>query len=1529
MMKATIGATRRAIFLFRRKVDQWAYNAFTAPAAALDDSENDTDENNAAGSGDDDDEEDMEYEASELSAGQAEPSPTSDKPRFALNIQMHNNDDKDEHSHTDARVEEEQRDAEGSGDDEDELLNGWSDSEPSSNNQPTKRDSTSAVGLKLQLVIPSATPSASPSPSPSASPPRNADTTTTGKKSTAEVPRLSVSLMPPIPTDYAPLKLPDSRLSRSSSDTDDGHSSKTDKLHPANSDSDTPDPDSSPSYPNSQVRPFHARNISMSLVLSPPSPARTLPLPNHSQLTVEPTPHAIGSFLLESDSHLPGVPEIPRLTIDSGSSNSPYLQPTRLPLGVSGGQPFSHRTSASMGHVLSPLPRFTASPRHRQSSHASVTDDGGGSMATPTGHHMGGRLSSMSVGGKSGKSSSSNEYYNRQRQLRRVYAYPALHVSMLRLVLRLLIDPCGHTLSSHYSDRSLQAANEKADADVDTLTQLHSHINHPRNADVVATLVPDGLQHHSSPTARLLKLLCESLFPTPMFVSANSQQIGRGQFAQVYLMHVPHLPHSLAVKQVDMSSTAHQRVVLFDLFTEVAVMERMRQHEGVVQLLDYGVSRGQYYLVMHAADKSLKAWRDEVANKFTTGGSHGKRWAGKEVVSPCFNEAQLMVYLYVFRRILRAMRALHGNSIVHFDMKLDNVLLSLPNPSDPTTWHVRLADFGESMYLRDGVQQGSSISRGTENIQSPEMLLLTQHLDQHHHAFDRRRNNIVDSASDVWSVGCLLFELLTNRFLFEAQPGVPIVLRVTGSQSSSSLLTDTDRSLLGTYGDKPNRPLLRFLSAVLVQNKERRPSLMKVESLFEHMVSELFPRGLHIAQAMDKFGSPAINSSGAAQLARRESMLEAAGKRDAGKGRSFSMQLDGLHSGASTLLPLSSQQLPPLKSLGSPASKDVLSARSSIAPTALHAASSRAKRMARFHSSQLTLPVSTSPLMMYCAPLPAELKLPVHCVLPALWISARHGRARDMQPDAYFGQCGVPATHIIHVTTAHRQSNADSGHTFCADSDERLTFSGWHATRSPRALSPPAPPFAASAVFAEPLELLSTHEELDGCVLWMRSAVSLGGRVLLFVDADDGGCVGDKEQDSLRGLCCAFLMAVYGLSWLQAACLVHDKLPVPAVRPADTKLLLPGMSMGEGMGFSTRRTGRESLFRPPVAAAPTAASSTTSSAITTRGSVMFGLGAKQHAVVTQAAQWPARLASSLHAWCEASHIMAQTSLSVAFRCFLATLPAFNSGKGQSVIALPPLSLPSSLSVAAASSYVTFRCLCGSVLITCLRRIPVRTCSCTAASPSVGCPTAPLGCRWHLARLFSLYGGQRSALRWKQLLSPPPSLPTAPSASISASSLSSLSSGDLPSNSLNNPANLSARSRYHPLPYTQLSSLQPMEANVTAGARCRLYECKHCLYPMLAALLATPPHNTGKGDGVSEGSAAALVLTFDAASGVVLLDGQQVQALHVLADLRQSMVDDSAASSHSSSRTPSVGNEAGNGDGFAYDRRHKALLDYVA
>ena len=96
--------------------------------------------------------------------------------------------------------------------------------------------------------------------------------------------------------------------------------------------------------------------------------------------------------------------------------------------------------------------------------------------------------------------------------------------------------------------------------------------------------------------------------------------------------------------------------------------------------------------------------------------------------------------------------------------------------------------------------------------------------------------------------------------------------------------------------------------------------------------------------------------------------------------------------------------------------------------------------------------------------------------------------------------------------------------------------------------------------------------------------------------------------------------------------------------------------------------------------------------------------------------------------------------------------------------------------------------------------------------------------------------------------------------------------------------------------------------------------------MLAAVLPAATRSESAAD--SEAAAGAPVLHFDASSGTALLDGQRVQALHVLAELRQAMADDTAAAASGASRGVAAWGEDGH-DGFAYDRRYKALLDHLS
>ncbi|XP_009767132.1 mitogen-activated protein kinase kinase kinase 18-like [Nicotiana tabacum] len=103
-----------------------------------------------------------------------------------------------------------------------------------------------------------------------------------------------------------------------------------------------------------------------------------------------------------------------------------------------------------------------------------------------------------------------------------------------------------------------------------------------------------------------------------------------------------------------------------------------------------------------------------------------------------------VISLYT-KGILKGLKYIHENGIVHCDLKCKNILLG-------TSGEVKLADFGCAKRIKDNKVNGSpkSLSKsigGTPLWMAPEIL----------------RNEELDFAADIWSLGCTIIEMATGK----------------------------------------------------------------------------------------------------------------------------------------------------------------------------------------------------------------------------------------------------------------------------------------------------------------------------------------------------------------------------------------------------------------------------------------------------------------------------------------------------------------------------------------------------------------------------------------------------------------------------------------------------------------------------------------------------------------------------------------------------------------------------------------------
>ncbi|XP_064099117.1 uncharacterized protein LOC135210212 isoform X2 [Macrobrachium nipponense] len=244
-------------------------------------------------------------------------------------------------------------------------------------------------------------------------------------------------------------------------------------------------------------------------------------------------------------------------------------------------------------------------------------------------------------------------------------------------------------------------------------------------------------------------------------------RIGRGTFGEAWLVTSTCSGRRYVIKEVQVDEMSEEE--LEKTRTEATILARCK-HSSIIRYKEYFMLQdpATMCLVMEYADGG------DLAEKVKAAKRKGEALTENTI-------------LHWFIQVIFAVQYLHANNILHRDLKTQNIFLTKTNL-------VKVGDFGIARFLRDK-QDLATTAIGTPYYLSPEIC-------------QRRPYN---HKSDMWAVGCILYELCALRHPFDAENFEDLVVKI---------LRGAYRPLPGSFSS-----LIKDLISVMLRtNPERRPT---------------------------------------------------------------------------------------------------------------------------------------------------------------------------------------------------------------------------------------------------------------------------------------------------------------------------------------------------------------------------------------------------------------------------------------------------------------------------------------------------------------------------------------------------------------------------------------------------------------------------------------------------------------------------------------------------------------------------------
>lgn len=211
------------------------------------------------------------------------------------------------------------------------------------------------------------------------------------------------------------------------------------------------------------------------------------------------------------------------------------------------------------------------------------------------------------------------------------------------------------------------------------------------------------------------------------------EPLGRGGMSQVYRAYHPNLNRYVAIK-----------VLRSDLIEEESFLQRFQReaqavaalrHPHIVQVYDFDVQDNTYYMVMELLEG------DTLKTRLTDYRTRGERMPWGEMVR-------------ILLDVLDGLSYAHEEQMIHRDLKPANILLTKRGQAV-------LADFGIAQIIGSTRHTMSGALLGTLNYMAPEQGL----------------EGKCDIRSDIYAIGIIFYEMLTQEPPFDADTPLAILMK--------------------------------------------------------------------------------------------------------------------------------------------------------------------------------------------------------------------------------------------------------------------------------------------------------------------------------------------------------------------------------------------------------------------------------------------------------------------------------------------------------------------------------------------------------------------------------------------------------------------------------------------------------------------------------------------------------------------------------------------------------------------------------